>query len=576
MSTSSAWLDRLTQATNYRQLQDIFSEILVQSKVAIDEGNLIDAIDEAVRRLEQERARDEAELKDIQGRYDTFQQAHKGVVGWFKRHIPFTETRRQETEHREQVADQNAEILADNLVIARAQMIKERMLPPESRKLGLRPHDWKTRLESSARVPALATYAESLRHLAAECEQSQGFVQELKHDIDAFAGAHFSDKLDRERRDADVSTARDEMSPLSQEITDELALKKHGLDRLASLVAGELTIGDPQFRGDQQRFERLQSARRRIEPAHAATTRLESAASAIARLITEANGLPDRIRQLTEADRTAQARREEHSLANARLDAVAKDRQANYEEAKRSLENKQQVLEGASQMYEAYQNESAGAQAAASAVGKTVYSPIVDQFNKARAAVDAARIALTASTGPCETAKKEAADAQAAFNRLDAEIADRRRQIAELEERSRRISLEISAARDRLRVEFNTAAGALSECLDLVQTLENLPPYRLHELAGGSPGWLGTRGLEQSLCTALVEADRNPAFHAQASLVLGRISKWQASQVQTLDRDSGELRSRLEAAWKRRCRELVGDALADLACASGLPESPSV
>ncbi len=55
------WLERLERATDYRELQEIFSEIAAQVGAggAHPEGDLARHIDEAVRRLEAERARDE-------------------------------------------------------------------------------------------------------------------------------------------------------------------------------------------------------------------------------------------------------------------------------------------------------------------------------------------------------------------------------------------------------------------------------------------------------------------------------------------------------------------------------------
>lgn len=163
------WLDRLDRATDYRELQEIFSEIASQAQSGSGYGDLAGHIDEAVRRVEAERVRDERELQEIQSRYETFREENKGVVGWFKRHIPFTETRRQEGEYKGDVAEQAAEILADNLVIARAQMLKERFLNPADRKLGQRPAEWRARLENAAADSELALLGQALKDIAGDC-----------------------------------------------------------------------------------------------------------------------------------------------------------------------------------------------------------------------------------------------------------------------------------------------------------------------------------------------------------------------------------------------------------------------
>src|SRR5687767_100872 len=175
MSSAASVLDRLNSATSYQQLQAAFAEIVSQAHAKPEDPELARTIDEVVRRLEQERARDEQELREVQSRYESFQTQHQGVVGWFKRHIPFTETRRLEVEHRGEVADQQAEILADNLVIARAQMIKERLLGPSQRKLGRRPPEWRSRYDAGLSPPNLTSLGDTLKELDSEIERSGHF-----------------------------------------------------------------------------------------------------------------------------------------------------------------------------------------------------------------------------------------------------------------------------------------------------------------------------------------------------------------------------------------------------------------
>src|SRR5262249_23017322 len=138
MSNSPLWLERLNRATSYADLQQVFSEILADAQSGGDNDGLVQSIDEAIRRLEEERDRDQVGLQEVQSQYDSLRESNKGMVGWLKRHLPFTETRRKEHEHRGNVGEQMAEILGDNLVIARAQMVKERFQTTSQRKLGQR------------------------------------------------------------------------------------------------------------------------------------------------------------------------------------------------------------------------------------------------------------------------------------------------------------------------------------------------------------------------------------------------------------------------------------------------------
>ena len=114
MNASRPWLDQLAQATDYRQLEEVFSAMVADAhQPGGGEEDVAGAIDLAIRRLEEERARDATQLNDFQQQYDAFRDQQSGVVGWFKRHLPFTETRRQELSLRGQLSDQQAEILAD-------------------------------------------------------------------------------------------------------------------------------------------------------------------------------------------------------------------------------------------------------------------------------------------------------------------------------------------------------------------------------------------------------------------------------------------------------------------------------
>jgi hypothetical protein len=176
MSLGTDWLHRLDNVFDYQALQQLFAEIAAQAQAEREDAGLAKKIDDVIRRIEEERSSDQRELDQIKTNYETFQQDNRGVVGWFKRHIPFTEARRQDVQHRAELADQQAEVLADNLVIARAQMLKERLLAPAERRLGRRPAHWQAKLESAQSTAQLGALSTSLKSVAAEMERAHSFV----------------------------------------------------------------------------------------------------------------------------------------------------------------------------------------------------------------------------------------------------------------------------------------------------------------------------------------------------------------------------------------------------------------
>ena len=247
MTARSDWLERLGRATDYGQLQSLFSELLADANLSARGGEMAESIDEAIRRLEQERSRDEDELKEFQQRYESFKQQQSGVVGWFKRHIPFTETRRTELGHRDTVADQQAEVLADNLIIARAQMVKERLLDSSLRRLGNTYRQWQDRIDRHESVSQLGKYAADVRELTDELLTSRTFVTRLDEDIEAFSTAEFSDPDDRRRQQLDLAAARDELNELRREIREEEQLREVAIERLGQLIVEERLAADEEF-----------------------------------------------------------------------------------------------------------------------------------------------------------------------------------------------------------------------------------------------------------------------------------------------------------------------------------------
>ena len=563
------WLDRLDRATNYRELQEIFSEIAATVHSRGDHADLARTIDEAIRRLETERASDEQDLQEVQSRYDLFRQENKGVVGWFKRHIPFTTTRRQESEFKGDLAQQAAEILADNLVIARAQMLKERFLGSDNRKLGQRPPDWRVQLEAAAADPELAHLGKALNELDDELERSGTFLSALKHDLDAFADAAFKSPEDRLRRDADLAAARQEVAELTQEIDVEAALKQSGLKQLTSRVVAELDATDATFHTDGQQIGKLRGVLARTDEARSSLANLITAAAPMAKLVEEMKEIPTKMLDLRQSLTLLDNQLNGANVECNKKTTIFAERRNEFEAAQRDVEQTRQLLASAQQFYDAWQAECRANQTSSPPAEAPSESPMWRRLSEAKAAATAAQARLTNATPPFETAKKDAEAAQTSVQELAKQFDAKRDNLQALERRTPLLKLELIASIDRTQVAFAAAATGLGAYL-ATERATSAAPYNSKELGAGTYGWLGSGGLEHSLSDALVQTERDYQRHLQAVQVLNRVSRWLDDQRKAADRERAAAHSRRDAAWKRRCCDLLGDRLANAACALGL------
>ncbi len=565
------WLDRLDRATDYRELQEIFSEIASQAQSGGGHTDLARHIDEAVRRVEAERARDEQELQEIQSRYEAFREENKGVVGWFKRHIPFTETRRQEGEYKGDVAQQAAEILTDNLVIARAQMLKERFLSPEVRKLGQRPTDWRARLEAVSADSELASLAQALKDLAGEEERSRAFLAALRHDLDAFAGAEFKTAEDRQRRDADLTAARQEKAELAREVDAEAALKQAGLTKVAARVVSELERTDAAFLADGRQVGKLRGMLSRADEARTALGNLMTTATSLGKLVEELKKLPPQIQEMRQSLTSLEHQRTESTADSSNKGAIFEERRRQFEAAQRDADQTRQLLANAQEFYDAWQAECRGSQSTSLPAEAPTESPMWRKFNEAKAAAEAAQAWLTKVAAPFEHAKKESESAQATLQELTKQLDGRREKLQALERRTPELKLELIAGIDCIQVAFAAAATGLGTYLSSERGA-SAAAFPSQELGAGNYGWLGSYGLERPLADALAQAERDYQRHLQAVLVLNRTSRWLDDQRKSADQECAAARRRRDAAWKCRCHDLLGDLLANEACAGGLAD----
>ena len=543
---------------------------MAEAQSGKESPELARAIDAAVKRLEEERARDEQELREIQGRYESFREENQGVVGWFKRHIPFTETRKQEKEHVYEVADQQAEILADNLVIARAQMIKERFVAPADRKLGRRPADWQAELARGRSIHELATLAGSLKAVAAEIDRSRGFVQLLKEDIEAFAGAQFKSKEDRQRRDADLATARDELAELQHELDQETAIKQEGLERLGRLVTDELTGNDAAFRDDGHHLERLRAAATRFDEARGATAKLAAAVGTLGGLAKELHALPGDLQQLRETRKKIEARQSDAAIAAARKAAVHDERRSRLDEAERAMRQKQQALDVVKQSEAAYRAERlANKRMPQMAEAEVDESPYARQLREAQAALDVAAASVRDTQPACDLAKREVDEAQRALAAIDAQLKEAGDKLAVMEQRGPQLRRDLATAADAGHSTFTAAATALAAYLRGDTTLSAAQSLRSEVTGPLVAGWVGGEGLQRPFADALFPyigagwAERDFQRHLQAAAVLERVAQWEESHRHVLEQERSAVALRRESTWNRRCRELLGDVLTE-------------
>ena len=360
MSAEKEWLALLEKATSYGDLRSVFNRMSVESETADNGDSMAASIDEAIRRIEQERARDQAERDEISSQYEAFKQEQSGVIGWFKRKLPFTETRKQELGHRDAVNDQEAEILADNFVIARAQMLKERVVSTTLRRMGQQPSYWRSQLLSNDSVGTIREYGNVVHAIGQELLTAKIFVDSLARDIDAFSGAKFVNKEDLQRRNEDLIAARSELKALVDESQDKSSLRTSGLGALKRLLISELSEKDIDFRNTIHRLSLIES----LQEKHPKVTKLvEEHLTSVKALVAkwaEIESLP--------------ARREK---IEKELSVLKRDLETAEERRSRAASE----LEGPSQLYQAALSESLQARSALNA-SKPLYDAYIAEQNQ--------------------------------------------------------------------------------------------------------------------------------------------------------------------------------------------------
>ena len=542
MTTHDQWQHRLSQATDYRELQSVFLAISTEANQATHAKELVESIDQAICRIEQERQKDQLNLQQFQLQYDAFKSEQRGVLGWFRRHLPFTETRKEERRLSDTVGDQQAEILADNFVIARAQMLKQRLLPPEQRQLGESTARWKSRFDSCASIVRIAEFASAIEALTKELKTSESFVREIQTEIDAFANAKFAAKEDRQRQTDDIKQARAELAEFAAELHDEFGLRTTVLKRAGDLVNEDLLRNNPEFRQLVDLIDRLQTG--------------EGLAKATAEKVAEFTALASEVKKITDS---RQACQKEHE----RLQSDGERIQRAIDDAQQRLQRLERDLVDVSQPFELAKRTADRAEAALDAAKR-----ILSQQQAAIGAGDTANTTKNAVEVECERLQQECAAAGQKLQIASAPYDLVKSQRDKGQDEFQRLRQELKAVQDSLVTNSNqemqwsiqqkdaaekfpfTVAQFEPLLNDYLYCIDALPFQSRVELLSRSLNW----GASNSDWGVLLGNDANLRFEKFAEAI-----NKDDHELKKLVKDA---RSQRLQRWSSRCRELLGENVA--------------
>lgn len=401
MNAERTWLTLLNGATNYGELQNAFEHMTVDAQSSGDSEAMIASIDEAIRRIEHERARDQAELDGFESDYEAFKQEQSGVIGWFKRKMPFTETRKKELGHRDTLSDQQAEVLADNFVIARAQMLKERIAPPKLRKMGAKPNYWREEFLGRESQETISDYGRMILDLGNELQNTTAFLKTLQSDIESFASARFSSDEDQKRSLQDLKSAKEELKLLFDESQEKQSLRAAALVNLKELLVKDVSEKDSSFKQMNElllNLKNLQTLHPRL--AKLLADRLAMTKTIVSKML-ERDKLPEQATKLEQSIRTL--KRE-------------------YEDAEHKRLQSARDLDGPNQLYQAALSEWQRADSALKAT-KSLY----DAYVAEQAKQNTSNAAEVASDGDFEISGSSSVVAE--YRRLEENAAQAKREL---------------------------------------------------------------------------------------------------------------------------------------------------
>jgi hypothetical protein len=243
-------------------------------------------------------------------------------------------------------------------------------------------------------------------------------------------------------------------------------------------------------------------------------------------------------------------------MAEARKAAVADERRIHHDEARRRLEQVQQTLAGAQQADAAWRSQHTPEKTMTQMVEAAPDdSPHSAHVREAQAAASSAQATYEQIRQSFDMAMQDATQARAAVEGGRGQIAAIDGRLAALEQRRAQLQHELPQSTMAGQTAFGRAAAALATYLNnepVGTTTTVAPPF----------GCVSGSQLNASWGDALLHAETDLARHLQSLSLLEQLCQWQRERQQELDRNRASIREHRAAAWKQRCRELVGDVLA--------------
>ncbi|MEZ6099873.1 MAG: hypothetical protein R3E01_12975 [Pirellulaceae bacterium] len=558
--TQQDWLERLQEATEYRELQAIFSEIAAVARRAGRDPQLAASIDEAIRRIEQERLRDETSLQDAQQQHNEFKQQQSGVVGWFKRHLPFTEARKQDKAHQQEINEQRAEVLADNLIIARAQMLKEQLLEPDQRRCGHDAGSWQQQLGSHDSPRLIAEYATQARRLEQENIVHKAFVDALRHDIEAFAGAAFSRPEDQHRKNSDLSAARGELESVARDLTSKQTLFEGSLKRMGDLVRDELLQSHQDYRDLSQRIGRTKGLDHCVETIQSIGRDLTESATAAGEKATQLAAIPDRRHQLQRDLEQSQWQARERAEQHEAMLARHRDQATRYAELQSQLNKVQAAAQAAHRLYQAYLAETGQSETDTTTMSPEA-SPVASEHLRCQQELQMAQRNIESFLPDYEAARRELQSAESAATQEKEREFHLAQQLSDLQKNQSAVAHQMEDHHQQMH-ELSQRLRPLLEDFDRFSQEWGFSG-KLQQMIRRSSSHRGTHDL-------LPSPSGNDSVEWNAARErYEELSRAIAADADKLERQFKADREQARQIWHERCQQLLGDDLAKRIATAG-------
>lgn len=545
---SQPWLERLNQAVEYQDLHLVLSEIATESRTANEPAELVASIDEAIRRIHQEKIRDQDDWDFAEKAYRRFRLQHQGICGWIRRHLPFTKTRKIEKQHTRKVDDRKAELLANHLIIARAEMIKEQLLPPETRRLGHTPTQWNEWFSNHDSIRQIDGFADGVKKLGAELTQSRVFVDSIDAELKSFANVRFDNPDDQRRKDSDLSEARKELATLKSEIEEETKIRNDALNRLGTLVSEELAAEDAGYRSLHNRVRELKTVTANLESLEEPYSQISSSLKTIQSMTHEIGSIPSQRAQLSQQiDRLQRQSRDAESRLQ-RAQANHRGYKQKYQQAQSSLHRVKSEFAAADKRYSAYLVESGQVEMPAHDS-----SSLAVERSRLENQLRSAETDFQTVSGPYQASKTDVDHTERELRDLQSEREQAIRQEDQLEHRIRRLKSELESTKTELTRSVERTDRSSSEYLDSLQRISREDLIRRFDQLMPSQQWGNSRFAPR--LHSREDMQQSIDQYARAATHLRDVRK-------TLESEYAAEKSRQHSLWTDRCVELFGEELA--------------